>query len=750
MTLTNKQVLDVYRNQGVGSIAQKVSMTLVVLNEMCKERNVNWDYNEKTHNREKKIKLLVQKRYDMRKSNTDVIANFEEGVFVNLIENHPQQQQQQQQQEQQQQQPQPHQQQPQQQQQQQQPQQPQQSSRGRPSKRLSENPGVRTSNKILDGILNNLASVADEQQISLGSLLRSLITRHNQRAGEEKEEVVPDMPVEAACSLIYNENFSLNQYQELRIALLSHGFVLPVRNLVDGYKKTLLPSSIESTAEKVSCDIGELVAQTIESLLELESESTVCDDLKVVAKFGLDGSGQHKIRQQQDERGNLESNDDDDEEECKKVSYLGSFWCPLHIYSGETMLWSNPLPNSILYARPVCLLRGKEDRETVHHHFKPFMDTLAKMENQITPFTATNGMCSGQVLTEISMIDGKMADLLQGDAGAFCHYCTATRQEANDIKRIEEGFTIEKSIETCIEIWEALDSGEMAYTDKRRAGQVHEPINRRNMRFYGITHQKLRSLDHMEKLLYHLVSGQTHTWSETNWHVKEALKLAKKEVQKHIDEKCHFLIDTPTSAGGNTDTGVIADRFFNLKNRNNISDIIRNKEHRNAYSNLLRMFNMVLSVSQHVDTSKIANPSKIKELCQDLMIFHKTSFPWAMLPPTVHSMCGHNWELFEITNGAPIAIYSEQGSEAWNKHIRAYKSGPAARARQTSIKENLQDIFQRMMVKTHPKIASQKRQLVCRRCNKLGHTIRSCPMHISTVKDFESTTIENCFLPPTI
>ena len=251
----------------------------------------------------------------------------------------------------------------------------------------------------------------------------------------------------------------------------------------------------------------------------------------------------------------------------------------------------------------------------------------------------------------------------------------------------------------------------------------------------------------MEKLIYHLVSGQTHTWSERNWRVKDALNLGKKEVQKQIKEHCHFLIDSPTSAGGNTDTGGVADRFFSPENREAIANIIQHKEHKAAFSKLLRLFNVFLSVSQHVDPLKVAIPLKVKELGIDLMVFHKKSFPWAYLPPTVHSMCGHNWELFQITNGAPIAIYSEQGSEAWNKHIRAYKSGPAARARQTSIKENLQDIFQRIMIQTDPRVASRKRQVVCNRCGKVGHTIRSCPKRVTTVMDSEDASIDSCFLP---
>ena len=82
-----------------------------------------------------------------------------------------------------------------------------------------------------------------------------------------------------------------------------------------------------------------------------------------------------------------------------------------------------------------------------------------------------------------------------------------------------------------------------------------------------------------------------------------------------------------------------------------------------------------------------------------------------MLSPSVYSMCGHNPELFNINQGRPIAIYSEQGSEVRNKYTRSYKSGPALRARQTSIKENILDIFNRMTNKSHPTIASRKREM---------------------------------------
>jgi hypothetical protein len=718
-SITNKQVYNIYTKQNDTSRKLKVSATVSILEEQCKMANVDWVLSSKRFHRESKVNTMVEKRQAMSKKSRADIEAWENSVFVKLqpLED---------------------------------PVEPSiedaagTGKRGRPPKRLSENPGDKTSHKILDQILNNLTCAADEQNISTGTLLRALSDRWAQRnRGESSKEATPDMPVLSACAMIYNLNLSVNQYQELRLEMMTHGFMLPVRNTIDTFKKSLLPPSVLSESVKTSCDLVDVISQTVHSLLEVQEEIPVAD-VKVIAKFGLDGSGSHKIRHQVVDRESSEDSSSDEEEEKETTSYLAAFWCPLHIRCGDETLWSNPLPNSILYARPVCLVREKETRESVEQHFKPHMDKLAAIEKGVVQVEITNGR-KAQVVTELSMMDGKMIDLIQGDSGAFCHYCNATRADANDIIKIQNGFKIEKTAEKCREIWESIESGEILYSDKCRVGQVHKPLNTRDIRFYGITHQKLRSLDHMEKLLYHLVSGQTHTWSETEFRVKDALKIAKKVTIKHIRKKLGFLIDTPTSGGGNTDTGGIAERFFSRESREDICVLINKESDRDAFSKLLGMYEMVLSVCQNVDASKIAIPTEVRVLCQELMIFEKTSFPWAYISPSVHSMCGHNPELFEITGGAPIAIYSEQGSEAWNKHIRAFKSGPAARARQTSIQENIHDIFNRMMLQTHPKIATRKRQVQCGRCERLGHTIRSCSLLVSSVLDLEATRVQKCF-----
>ena len=172
----------------------------------------------------------------------------------------------------------------------------------------------------------------------------------------------------------------------------------------------------------------------------------------------------------------------------------------------------------------------------------------------------------------------------------------------------------------------------------------------------------------------------------------------------------------------------------------------RTWKHTHTQNKIQSYFNKILSITQQSDASKIVKVDMVKQLGQDLMVHYKQHFPFAMISPSVHQMCAHSWELFSLTEGRPIAIYAEQSGEAWNKHIRAYKSGPSARARQCSIKLNTQDIFTRMLIQSHPIVASKRKLLKCKRCEKYGHTIRSCPLNVASVEESERSFIESCYI----
>lgn len=203
-----------------------------------------------------------------------------------------------------------------------------------------------------------------------------------------------------------------------------------------------------------------------------------------------------------------------------------------------------------------------------------------------------------------------------GDSGSFCHYCNTTRADlANDlVKILQRDFSIEKSYELCQEAWRQLDTGEISYNDPARHGQCHEPICKQDLSFFAILHQKLRSMDHTIKIFQHIVSGQTHTWSESNPCVKDALKLAKVEIIDHVLKETGMLIDSPTEKGGNTSSGPLADRFFGPKEGEKICKEIKNTEDRENFSELLSKINVLLSLTQHVDSHKTVDPQKEKIL----------------------------------------------------------------------------------------------------------------------------------------
>ena len=122
------------------------------------------------------------------------------------------------------------------------------------------------------------------------------------------------------------------------------------------------------------------------------------------------------------------------------------------------------------------------------------------------------------------------------------------------------------------------------------------------------------------------------------------------------------------------------------------------------------MLSVMQGLRPNVDTDKL-----LRELGIQIMKDIKTNFldykgkSWILINPSLHSMCAHAWQFYDIFSG-PIAKYSEQSQEHWNKFVNKYKSGCGARARQHGVSVNLADIFTRMLRMTHPIIASKKAQ----------------------------------------
>ena len=444
----------------------------------------------------------------------------------------------------------------------------------------------------------------------------------------------------------------------------------------------------------------------LEKLHELQGDAEVI----FTAKAGLDGSGSHKKRHQ------LSDDSEDDAAIGESDSFLGVFMTPLQVSlpcTGNVPLWENPSPNSIFYTRPLKLIKVKESRDFVGSFFPQLQSEL----DSLRPLHEVPGIARKvKIETRVTMIDGKMVDILHGVSGAFCHYCDINQRQASSLDVLLEtgvdGMPITKTVEECQKRWELIEKGEIRYQDPQRKGQCHKPLISQSGRLFAILHQELRSLDFILKIYYHLISGQK-IWSESNPRVKERIADAKSEAIKHVKHHCGGLrIDSPTSSGGNTNTGPVAKRFFHPDNREAICSLISCSDEQANFSILLSQLNVCLAVSESVNSSCKVDVGVFKQHCYDTMLHMALHFPWVRISPSVHQMLDHNWELFDMLGGNPIAVWSESGLEAWNKHIRNFRSGAGCRARQSSVKNNITDIFVRMLITSAPAVAKARQNVI--------------------------------------
>lgn len=354
---------------------------------------------------------------------------------------------------------------------------------GRPRKTLADEPCAKRKKNILIDQVYAIEQFAVEQGVSRRDALDMIVERCNKKWKVSKMSENVEVPMRTACAMIYNVNLSVNQYQLLRMLLLGHNVYLPTRNNVNVFKNQLVPD-LKVDLIKTACNINQLLVSTSKAILDEKAVSlNTASHVHMIGKFGLDGSGSHQIRHQLAE--GLDPAD-------LGTSFIGAFYCPLSISVDGDCIWENPVSNSIAFTRPVCLMRAKETRLTIEEHFKEYTDVLGEL-NVLALLPRPSNRSFFSFHTEISMIDGKMADILQGDSGSFCHYCKTTRAKANDLVHVLQGFDIEKTYKECEETWDKVESGQIAYSDPARSGQCHEPIMSQDLRFLPTS---IKSRDH--------------------------------------------------------------------------------------------------------------------------------------------------------------------------------------------------------------------------------------------------------------
>ena len=280
-------------------------------------------------------------------------------------------------------------------------------------------------------------------------------------------------------------------------------------------------------------------ALTLNPDLIMNSGHEVSVSYHLVGKFGVDGSGSHKVRQQLIDV-ELARSETSHLDPTKTSNFLLACYVPLELCCNNLVVWKNPVPNSTSFARPVSLTRTTEERDILSTELEPVFQSIIRNDLEVTVFIE-NKPVEITCRTECSMIDGKMVSLLQGDSGAFCHLCFVNRQSANDPSVIENGFEITKDYASTQKAWDQLVANEIVCTSQERQGQCQDNIVKADLHCFSVLHFKLRSLDFAQKVLYWLVCGQKD-WKE------DGITLYMMRIFNNAKKECFNVIQQSTGS----------------------------------------------------------------------------------------------------------------------------------------------------------------------------------------------------------
>ena len=274
-----------------------------------------------------------------------------------------------------------------------------------------------------------------------------------------------------------------------------------------------------------------------------------------------------------------------------------------------------------------------------------------------------------------------------------------------------------------------------------RKGLTQEPLLQVNINHVSPLHCLLRSFDFILKLVYYLRSG-IRLWTESQVKLGPSfrhLMNAKDEVRRLAHEATSIPIDSadPTGKGGNVNKGDTC-RDYLTKYREVLVGFVPER-----YQNSLRELMCRIWVCVRVYTSSDGvNTNEYRAFSLETYKFLLTRFDnsdrvqWINVPPTLHSLLAHGWELVKANNGLGLGEYTEQGLENNHKFLRYYRQHLA---RKNSQSNNLDDCLIRLWLKSDPKVRATAPEPKCNQCKMTGHFTISCGT--KRTEDSQSTSV---------
>lgn len=367
----------------------------------------------------------------------------------------------------------------------------------------------------------------------------------------------------------------------------------------------------------------------------------------MITKFGYDGSTNHPIL-------NIKDDENNNDYITLDTNIITTFICPIKliIENSNIILWSNPVPASPKYCRPVEIIHKKETESTIKEIENKIQDAI----RNLLP-TIKDNITIHHILVQ-TMIDGKVCQTISDiKSRSSCYICKPSTKPSsmNNLNEIKKKSIVSSFLELGV-------------------SPLHLYINT------------------MECILHIAYKQSIKKWSPRGIKNKEIIKKKKIEIQKGLKDELGINVDKPLPGStGNTNTGNVARKFF--KEYKITSKITGIKEE------LIKRFYIILIT---LNSGFDIDSNKYKEYAEETAKLYIDSYKWYYMPLSVHKMLLHGSEIIEAL---PITIgeSSEEAIEATHKYIRKTFKDHTLKISRRRINE---DIINWLLISSDPLIAS--------------------------------------------
>ena len=624
---------------------------------------------------------------------------------------------------------------------------------GRPTQNFDE-VTERTQRRKLEPIIESLKKAGEEfggktpTQLC-GRIVQQQNTVHNRSLGQIGKAIYDgtihdhNKKTVSEEEALYLKNHELKisdrQYTNLRLRLLKHELSLPSLMKTKVVEKDLRYKTFEFEGG-VRAHLKDLVTKTLNQACKIPEVKRIIESLDPKTSFplkarkftGFDGSGSQQTAMQKS-RNNIAQ---DSRETAVAVLRDITTQDNVRIFVNEHIASTNS-------ARPLMLIPGTENRNLVEK-FLPIMDQEIKelMEKGVNIELETGQKIPCECKIELFLVDGKAVKVGTGCGGAYCLVCTYSQDEAKSIERIELGFEINRTMDDMMTVFNELcnpETGSVKKSNKdyeKRKGVTHEPLTTSNMNLSPRPlHVKLRTFPWFLIFLYRILA-RVLQWQDgkLTQEQKDAIKAARSRLIEAVKDATGILMDTPCAKGGTTDTGGSAWRFFSHE----VIPVLKSVIPSEFLDDVLKIHRNLSIILRVISSKRKVETELLKQINTETYVFLRTQFEWVQVSESVHLLLAHSHQLIELNEGFGLGQMTEQGSEGVNKLVRRFSE---CFARQTSLDENITDVFNRLQILSNPFLMTFQRKQFCNNCKTFGeHWTVSCPRkekksHCNTLRE---------------